>query len=184
MEDSQAGVGSPVEEDSPGVEEGSLVVVVDTPVATEGNPAVGVDSSRRAEAGNREPVEDNRVVAGIQAVGDTRAAEDNRVEAGNQGAGEDSPVAGGTQVAVVGILVVAASRRKSYRTARKRYCRGLPGFGNWGRRWAAVCRTRYRISVRGRYWRRTWGILSIAAFHLSITIITIFKGNAIPMVYV
>jgi hypothetical protein len=49
---------------------------------------------------------------------------------------------------------------------------------------AAVCRTRYRISVRGRYWRRTWGILSIAAFLISITSITICKGKIIPVVAV
>ena len=161
-------------EDSP-AEAGIQAVEEDSSRQVEaGIPAAGVDSSRRVEVGNREAVADNR-----EAVEDSRAAVDNRVVVDNRVAAADNRVAAaGNQVAAAGnSRPAAASRRKSYRTWRKKCCPGPPGFGNWDRRSAAVCRTRCSISVRGRYWRRTWGILSIAAFHLSITSITICKGN-------
>ena len=168
MEDSPAEAGIPAAvEDSP-VEAGTPAAGVDSSRPVEaGIPAAGVDSSRPVEVGNREVVADNRAAV------DNRVVVDNRVAAaGNQVA------AAGNQVAAAGnSRPAAASRRKSYRTWHKKCCPGPPGFGNWDRRSAAVCRTRCSISVRGRYWHRTWGILSIAAFHLSITSITICKGN-------
>jgi hypothetical protein len=195
-----------------GAEEGSLAVVAGNPEAEEGSPpaagtpgaaednpsAAGnqVEADNQVVADNRavvdsrveedtprveedtpaavgiQVVEDNRVVAGSLAAADSLAAEDNRVAEGTPAAEADSS------------RPAAASRRRSYHTWRKRCCPGPPGSGNWGRPSAAACRTRCNISDRGRYWRRTWGILSIAAFHLSVSSITIFKGNAIPMVYV
>jgi hypothetical protein len=165
--DNRVAAGSPgVAEDSP-PEAGILAeedkrVVADTPV---------VEDSL-SEAGILAVAEDNRVEAGIPAVaaGNLAAAEDNRVEAGIP-----AVVAGNSRPAV-------AYRRMTCRTWHKRYCPGLPALRNWGRRSAAECRMRYSISVRERCWLRTWGILSIAAFHLSITSITICKGKIIPIV--
>jgi hypothetical protein len=163
--DNRVAVGSPgFAQDSPpaaGIPaEGDNRVEADTPVAedslsVEGIPAEG---DNRVEAGN------------LAAAAGILAEEDNRVEAGIP-----AVAAGNSRPAV-------AYRRKSCRTWRKRYCPGLPALRNWGRWWAAECHTHYRISVRERCWRRTWGILSIAAFHLSITSITICKGKIIPIV--
>lgn len=153
-------------------------VEVGIPVVVEGNPAAAEDS--RVGEGSLRAVEGNPAVAGtpvvasIKAAEDTRAEGDNRVGADTPGVAEDSPVAAGTPAA-------EASRRKSCHTWRRRCCPGLQGSGNWGRRLAEVCRTHCSISVRGRYWRRTWGILSIVAFHLSVTSITICKGKIIPV---
>ena len=158
-------------EDSP-AEAGIPAAVEDSPVEA-GTPAAGVDSSRQVGVGNREAVADNR-----EPVKDSRAAVDNRVAADSRVAADNRVAAGTPAAAAAGnSRPAAASRRKSYRTWHKKCCPGPPGFGNWDRRSAAVCRTRCSISVRGRYWHRTWGILSIAAFHLSITSITICKGN-------
>jgi len=164
------------------VEADNLRAVEDSRVEADNLRAV-VDS--RVEADNLRAVEDSRVEAdNLRAVvvdnsrseEDIPAVADNRVEADSR-AVEDSRVEADSRVAV-------ASRRKSCRTWRKRCCPGLPGFRNWGRRSAAVCRTRCRISVRERCWRRTWGILSIAAFHLSVTSITIYSGNVFLTRYV
>jgi hypothetical protein len=179
VEDSQAEAGILV---------GDSLVAAGNRGAAEDSQAVVEDSP--AEAGI--PVaEDSRVEEGSPRVaGDSQAvAEDSRVEVGtpaaaedSQAVAEDSRVEADTLVAEEGTPVVAAFRRRSYRTWRKMCCPDPQGSGNWGRRSAAACRTRYRISVRGRYWRRTWGILSIAAFHISITSITICKGKFIPVV--
>ena len=169
MEDSPAaagnpvvGAGSPAGVGIQGVEEGIPAAAEDSQVA-EGSP----QEDTLAAEGNQ-VAEDSPAEAGTLAVGG------NRVEAGIPVVVEGSPVAAGT-------LAAAASRRKSCHIWRRRCCPGLPGFGNWGRRLAEVCRKRCSISVRGRYWRRTWGILSIVAFHLSITSITICKGKIIPV---
>jgi len=180
------------------VEADNLRAVADSQVAADS----------RVEADNLRAVEDNLVAAGSRVAedsrveADNRAVADSRVEADNLRAVEDnlvvvdSRVAAGSRVAedsraaadipavVVDSRVAVASRRKSCRIWRKRCCPGLPGFRNWGRRSAAVCRTHCSISVRGRCWRRTWGILSIAAFHLSVTSITIYSGNVFPTHYV
>ncbi len=122
-------------------------------------------------------LEDSQAAAGILAVADSPAAVDNPA---------DSPVAeeGSPAAEADNSRSAEAYRRMSCRTWRKKYCRGLPGFRNWGRRSAGVYRTRYRISVPEHYWRRIWGILSIAAFHLSITSITIHRENVFPVDYV
>jgi len=173
-EDSQAEVDSPVV-----AEAGSRGVAGDSPAVAD-NRAAGVDSSRPVEAGNREVVADSPAAAGIPAVEDSQAEVDSRVvAAGSQAAAEDSQAA-----AADNNRPAAAHHRKSYRTWRKKYCPALPGFRNWDKRSAAVCRTHYRISVRERCWRRIWGILSIAAYHLSVTSITIHRENVFPADYV
>jgi len=110
------------------VEEGNRGVVEDSP-AVAGIP--GVEDSP-AEGDTPRVVEDNRVVADIP------AAEDSPVEAGTRVAvdsrvGADTLVGVGSPAAVAGTPAVAAYRRRSYRTWRKRCCPGLPGSGSWGR---------------------------------------------------
>jgi len=157
--------GSPAVEDSR-VEEGSQGVVEGSPVAV-GIPAVVGDNNRLVEVDSRGVVVGSLVGVDNPVAGGNPAAVDNPAVAGSlAGAGIPVAVAGNS-------LPVAAPRQRSCRTLRRRCCPGLQGFRNWGIRSAAVCRKHCSISVRERYWRHTWGILSIAAFYLSITSITI-----------
>jgi hypothetical protein len=137
--------GNPAGEDIP-------VVQVDSPVAEVGNPAVG--DNLQAEVGTPVAVEDSPAEV------DTRVGVDNRqVEVGNPAAvevGNSLPPG-------------AVRRRQECRTWGKKCCPGLKVCRSWGSRMRAEYRMRYRISGRGRYWRRTWGILSIVAYYLSIT---------------
>jgi hypothetical protein len=169
--------GSPAAAGSPGAV-GDSQVAADIPAAEEDSPAAAdipaAAEDSQVEEGSPWAVAGKLVAAGIRVAEGSPAVADNRVEAGIPGVVEDSPVEAGNLAAV-------ASRRRSCRTWRKRCCPGPPGSGNWDRRLAEACRTRCNISVRGRYWRRTWGILSIVAFHLSITSITICKGKTIPI---
>jgi len=170
--DNQAGEGSPeVAADIPAVE--------DNPVAA-GIPAAAVGI--RVAVGDS--LADSPAVAGIPVAEDIPAVVDNPAD--SPVAEEDSPVAEEDSRAAEAdnSRSAAAYRRMSCRTWRRKCCRGLPGFRNWGRRSAGVYRTRYRISVREHYWRRIWGILSIAAFHLSIISITIHRENVFPADYV
>jgi len=114
VEDNQAGAGSPeVAADIPAAE--------DIPVAAEGIPAV---EDNQAGAGSPE------VAADIPAAEDSpAAAEDSRVAVDIPVAAEDSRAAEEDNS-----RSAEAYRRMSYRTWRRKYCRGLPGFRNWGRR--------------------------------------------------
>jgi hypothetical protein len=92
----------------------------------EDTPAVAADSTRRVEAGSRAAAADTRAGEDIrEAAVDTRvAAEDSPagiLVAGDSPVVADSPVAGEDN-----IPSAAACRRTSYRTWRKKYCRGLP----------------------------------------------------------
>jgi len=170
--DNQAGEGSPgAAADIPAVEDNQAEA--DTPAAAAGIRVAVEDSLAASPA-----------AVGIPVAVDSPAAEDNPAD--SPVAEEDSRAAeGDSRAAVEGnTLSAAAYRRMSCRTWRRKCCRGLPGFRNWGRRSAGVYRTRYRISVREHYWRRIWGILSIAAFHLSIISITIHRENVFPADYV
>jgi hypothetical protein len=116
---------SRVEVGSPGFE-GDIPVVADR-LAEAGIPAA---EDSPAEAGTP-AVEDRPAVEGIQAV------EDNRVVVGILGAvvdsqaEADSRVVVGTRVAAAGnSRLAAASRRRSYRTWRKRCCPVPPAFRN------------------------------------------------------
>jgi len=140
------------------VAEGNREAAADNPAA-EGIPAAEEDSPEGS------PVEaDSREAAGdIPAAADIRVAAGNRVAADIQAA-VDSQVAVDSPAAVEdSILSAAAYRRMSCRTWRKKYCRDLPEYHNWGRLSATVYRRRYRTSVREHCWRRIAGILSIAA---------------------
>ena len=138
----------------------------------EGTP-VGVEDKlpvdNRAEVDSREVEADTRAEeADSPAVADSLAAaeEDSPVEEVDSPAVEDSPAAAEEDSS---LPVEGLRRRLVCRTWGRRCCPGSMVCRSWGSRMQAEYRTRYRISGRGRYWRRTWGTLSIAAYYLSIT---------------
>jgi len=145
---------------------------VGTRVEVEGTP-VGVEdklpADNRAEVDSREVEADTRAEeADSPAVADSLAAaeEDSPVEEVDSPAVEDSPAAAEEDSS---LPVEGLRRRLVCRTWGRRCCPGSMVCRSWGSRMQAEYRTRYRISGRGRYWRRTWGTLSIAAYYLSIT---------------
>jgi hypothetical protein len=129
-----------VEADTRAEEADSPAVAVDSPVEEADSPVEEADS----------PVEEV----------------DSPVEEVDSPAVADSPAA----VEEDSSLPVEGLRRRLVcRTWGRRCCPGSRVCRSWGSRMQAEYRTRYRISGRGRYWRRTWGTLSIAAYYLSIT---------------
>ncbi len=125
----------------------SREVEADTRAEEADSPAVVVDSLAEEEDS---PVEE----------------EDSPVEEEDSPAVADSPAAAEEDSS---LPVEGLRRRLVCRTWGRRCCPGSMVCRSWGSRMQAEYRTRYRISGRGRYWRRTWGTLSIAAYYLSIT---------------
>jgi hypothetical protein len=149
---------------------------------------VGVDKlpeDIRAVVGSREVEVDSLVeVAGnlagediLQVEGDTQVAgvdklpEDIRAVVDTRETEVDSPAAAEADSS---LPVEGLHRRRACRTWDRMCCPGSKACRSWGSRMQAEHRMRYRISGRGRYWRRTWGIVSIAAYYLSITFAKLF----------
>ncbi len=149
-------------EDIPAVGAGSPEVEADNPAVAD-IPAVGVDSPE-------EEVDNQAGEDSLQARGDSLVAAGDSPAAAE--ADNSLPAAAGSPAVeeVDSSLPLEAVRhRPECRTWGKKCCPDLRACRSWGSRMRAEYRMRYRISGRGRYWRRTWGILSIVAYYLSIT---------------